>query len=129
VWLILKGFTACPGVVRRLVLATLDEGCWQVCARQIARACFSDASAGAHRRWLYSMSGVLNLSSGTGLIFRKLASRMHAAEHHDCAVRPAHGDHHRGTGTCVFPDLFWERLLSNVGVVLVFAAFGLKFLR
>jgi hypothetical protein len=28
-----------------------------------------------------------------------------------------------------FRDLFWERLLSNVGVVLVFAAFGLKFLR
>jgi hypothetical protein len=26
-----------------------------------------------------------------------------------------------------FRDLFWERLLSNVGVVLVFAAFGLKF--
>jgi hypothetical protein len=28
-----------------------------------------------------------------------------------------------------FRDLFWQRLLSNVGVVLVFAASGLKFLR
>jgi hypothetical protein len=28
-----------------------------------------------------------------------------------------------------FRDLFWERLLSNVGVVLVCAAFGLKILR
>ena len=34
-----------------------------------------------------------------------------------------------GLDLVFFRDLFWERLLSNVGVVLVFAAFGLKFLR
>jgi len=34
-----------------------------------------------------------------------------------------------GMDVVFFRDLFWERLLSNVGVVLVFAAFGLKFLR
>jgi hypothetical protein len=32
-----------------------------------------------------------------------------------------------GLDLVFFRDLFWERLLSNVGVVLVFAAFGLKF--
>ena len=34
-----------------------------------------------------------------------------------------------GLDVVFFRDLFWERLLSNVAVVLVFAAFGLKFLR
>ena len=34
-----------------------------------------------------------------------------------------------GLDLVFFRDLFWERLLANVGVVLVFAAFGLKFLR
>jgi hypothetical protein len=34
-----------------------------------------------------------------------------------------------GLDLVFFRDLFWERLLSNVGVVLVFVAFGLKFLR
>jgi len=34
-----------------------------------------------------------------------------------------------GLDLIFFRDLFWERLLSNVGVVLVFAAFYLKFLR
>jgi len=28
-----------------------------------------------------------------------------------------------------FRHLFWERLLVNVGIVAVFAAFGLRFLR
>jgi uncharacterized membrane protein len=28
-----------------------------------------------------------------------------------------------------FRHHFWERLMSNIGVVLVFAAFGLRFLR
>ena len=28
-----------------------------------------------------------------------------------------------------FRNHFWERLLSNIGIVLVFAAFGLRFLR
>ena len=28
----------------------------------------------------------------------------------------------------VFRDHFWERLMCNVGIVLVFAAFGLRFL-
>jgi hypothetical protein len=34
-----------------------------------------------------------------------------------------------GLDLVFFRDLFWERMPSNVGVVLVFAAFGLKFLR
>jgi hypothetical protein len=34
-----------------------------------------------------------------------------------------------GLDLVFFRDLFWERLLSNIGVVLFFAAFGLKFLR
>ncbi len=34
-----------------------------------------------------------------------------------------------GLDLVFFRDLFWERLLSNVGVVLVFAAFYLRFLR
>ena len=34
-----------------------------------------------------------------------------------------------GLDLLFFRDLFWERLLSNVGVVLVFGAFYLKFLR
>jgi hypothetical protein len=29
----------------------------------------------------------------------------------------------------VFRDRFWERLLTNVGIVLVFAAFYLRFLK
>src|ERR1700694_5850887 len=49
------------------------------------------------------LAGIGILSSGTRLIFRKLASRMNAPEHDDCAVRPAHGDRHRGAGPCVFP--------------------------
>ena len=28
-----------------------------------------------------------------------------------------------------FRDRFWERLMANVGIVLVFAAFGLRFLK
>jgi uncharacterized membrane protein len=28
-----------------------------------------------------------------------------------------------------FRDHFWERLIANVGIVLVFAAFGLRFLK
>jgi len=28
-----------------------------------------------------------------------------------------------------FRDHFWERLIVNVGIVLVFAAFGLRFLK
>jgi len=28
-----------------------------------------------------------------------------------------------------FRDRFWERLMVNVGIVLVFAAFGLRFLK
>jgi hypothetical protein len=34
-----------------------------------------------------------------------------------------------GVDVLFFRDLFWERLLVNVGIVLVFAAFGLRFLR
>jgi hypothetical protein len=34
-----------------------------------------------------------------------------------------------GVDVLFFRDHFWERLLVNVGVVLVFAAFGLRFLR
>jgi hypothetical protein len=29
----------------------------------------------------------------------------------------------------LFRHLFWERLAANVGIVLVFAAFGLRFLK
>jgi uncharacterized membrane protein len=28
-----------------------------------------------------------------------------------------------------FRNRFWERLIANIGIVLVFAAFGLRFLR
>ena len=28
-----------------------------------------------------------------------------------------------------FRNFFWERLMANVGIVLVFAAFGLRFLK
>jgi len=28
-----------------------------------------------------------------------------------------------------FRNLFWERLMVNVGIVLIFAAFGLRFLK
>jgi len=28
-----------------------------------------------------------------------------------------------------FKKLFWERLMVNIGIVLVFAAFGLRFLK
>ena len=34
-----------------------------------------------------------------------------------------------GLDLVFFRDLFWARLLSNIGVVLVFAAFCLTFLR
>jgi hypothetical protein len=34
-----------------------------------------------------------------------------------------------GVDVLFFRDHFWERLLVNVGIVLVFAAFGLRFLR
>lgn len=34
-----------------------------------------------------------------------------------------------GVDVLCFRDHFWERLLVNVGIVLVFAAFGLRFLR
>jgi type IV secretory pathway VirB2 component (pilin) len=31
--------------------------------------------------------------------------------------------------TLIFRNLFWERLMVNVGIVLVFAAFYLRFLK
>ena len=34
-----------------------------------------------------------------------------------------------GVDILVFRDRFWERLISNVGIVLVFAAFYLRFLK
>jgi hypothetical protein len=34
-----------------------------------------------------------------------------------------------GVDVLFFRDHFWERLPVNVGIVLVFAAFGLRFLR
>jgi hypothetical protein len=34
-----------------------------------------------------------------------------------------------GVDVLFFRDHFWERLLVNVGIILVFAAFGLRFLR
>ena len=34
-----------------------------------------------------------------------------------------------GVDVLFFRDHFWERLLVNVGIVLVFAAFRLRFLR
>jgi hypothetical protein len=34
-----------------------------------------------------------------------------------------------GVDVLFFRDHFWERPLVNVGIVLVFAAFGLRFLR
>lgn len=34
-----------------------------------------------------------------------------------------------GVDVLFFRDHFWERLMVNVGIVLVFAAFGLRFLR
>ncbi len=34
-----------------------------------------------------------------------------------------------GVGALFFRHHFWERLMVNVGIVLVFAAFGLRFLR
>ena len=33
-----------------------------------------------------------------------------------------------GVDVLFFRDRFWERLMANVGIVLVFAAFGLRFL-
>jgi hypothetical protein len=32
-----------------------------------------------------------------------------------------------GVDVLFFRDLFWERLLANIGIVLVFAAFYLRF--
>ena len=34
-----------------------------------------------------------------------------------------------GVDVLFFRDRFWERLMVNVGIVLVFAAFGLRFLK
>jgi hypothetical protein len=34
-----------------------------------------------------------------------------------------------GVDVLFFRDLFWERLLANIGIVLVFAAFYLRFLK
>ena len=34
-----------------------------------------------------------------------------------------------GVDVTFFRDRFWERLLANIGIVLVFAAFYLRFLR
>ncbi|MFE9120457.1 hypothetical protein [Streptomyces sp. NPDC007172] len=34
-----------------------------------------------------------------------------------------------GVDVLFFRHQFWERLMVNVGIVLVFAAFGLKFLK
>jgi hypothetical protein len=34
-----------------------------------------------------------------------------------------------GVDVLFLRDRFWERLLVNVGIVLVFAAFGLRFLK
>jgi uncharacterized membrane protein len=34
-----------------------------------------------------------------------------------------------GVDLLFFRDRFWQRLLVNVGIVMVFAAFGLRFLR
>ncbi|HUJ63635.1 MAG TPA: hypothetical protein VLX92_34280 [Kofleriaceae bacterium] len=34
-----------------------------------------------------------------------------------------------GVDVAWFRNRFWERLMVNVGIVLVFAAFGLRFLR
>jgi hypothetical protein len=34
-----------------------------------------------------------------------------------------------GVDVAFFRDRFWERLMTNVGIVLVFAAFYLRFLR
>lgn len=34
-----------------------------------------------------------------------------------------------GVDLLFFRNHFWERLMVNVGIVLVFAAFGLRFLR
>jgi uncharacterized membrane protein len=34
-----------------------------------------------------------------------------------------------GVDVLFFRNHFWERLMANVGIVLVFAAFGLRFLR
>jgi hypothetical protein len=34
-----------------------------------------------------------------------------------------------GVDFAFFKNRFWERLIANIGIVLVFAAFGLRFLR
>jgi hypothetical protein len=34
-----------------------------------------------------------------------------------------------GVDVFVFRDRFWERLMSNIGIVLVFGAFYLRFLK
>jgi hypothetical protein len=34
-----------------------------------------------------------------------------------------------GVDILIFKDQFWERLIANVGIVLVFAAFYLRFLK
>ena len=34
-----------------------------------------------------------------------------------------------GVDVLLFRNRFWERLMVNVGIVLVFAAFGLRFLK
>lgn len=34
-----------------------------------------------------------------------------------------------GLDVLLFKQYFWERLILNIGIVMVFAAFGLRFLR
>jgi hypothetical protein len=34
-----------------------------------------------------------------------------------------------GVDVLFFRNFFWERLMANVGIVLIFAAFGLRFLK
>jgi hypothetical protein len=34
-----------------------------------------------------------------------------------------------GVDLLFFRDRFWERLIANIGIVLVFLAFGLRFLK
>jgi len=34
-----------------------------------------------------------------------------------------------GVDVLFFRDQFWPRLLANIGIVMVFAAFGLRYLR
>lgn len=68
-------------------------------------------------------------SSRARVIFRKLPSRMKRRNMTTVLYVLLMVIVIVGLDLLFFRDLFWERLLSNVGVVLVFAAFGLKYLR